>query len=186
MEQFVILVVVAVVLAGRNLWLKFKKRTEERDASPTTGPVTSASGQSRGRTATEQDEKMRKFFEALGLPTDALPPPPVMPRQESPPLMPQTAALPRKPMPRRTAQPPPLTGSPTSIHVPLGSLAGPRAATPAEVYASTQIAAPTARPITQREFSPGAAIAFDLRSSPQILRRAVVINELLGKPLGLR
>jgi hypothetical protein len=196
MEQLIILALVVVFYVGKNL-LKKAMNAGKEDEAPTPGPSRQttqapARGGTGERKMGEQEEKMRKFFEALGLPTNALPPAPVTPKSHPPPLAHPAAPPPlaRKPRPERkpptpAVRPSYMPDAPSSVSV-VGNLAGPQMASPAQMYAATHISAPALRPVSQRDLSPGAAIALQLRTSRLSLQRAVVINELLGKPLGLR
>ncbi len=211
MEQLIILLLVVVFYIGKNLLKKAMGGDKgEEEAAPrpsqthqttqapvhqtTQAPVRqSTQAPQRGGTGErkvgEQEEKMRKFFEALGLPTDALPPAPVAPKAQPSRATPPPLA--KKPKVER--QPPPvpvrpsyMPDAPMSVTIQVGSLSGPQAQSPAEMYASTHISAPALRPVNQQDVSPAAAIAQDLRRSPLALRRAMIINELLGKPLAMR
>jgi hypothetical protein len=198
MEPFIVFAIVVVFLVGKNLLKKAMGAGKEGDTdtertptSQTAQPPARPSGSGQ-RQMSEQEEKMRKFFEALGLPTNALPPAPVLPKspppaatKATPPPLAKQAKPQRKPAPA-AARPSYMPDAPESVHVRVGSLAGPQAASPAEMYASTHISAPALRPVSQRDLSPGAAIALELRTSRLSLQRYVVVNELLGKPLGLR
>ena len=59
---------------------------------------------------TSDTERIRKFLEALGQPTDSPPPPPVAPRTNVParPLAPVTPPMPMVTYPRKLKQPPPV------------------------------------------------------------------------------
>jgi hypothetical protein len=198
MEQLIILALVVVFYVGKQLLKKAMSAGKDDDASTESTPMrqptqpSSSDGGSGRRQMSEQEEKMRKFFEALGLPTTSLPPAPVTPKSHPPPLAHPAAPPPlgKKPRPERkppmpAVRPSYMPDAPSSVSV-VGNLAGPQMASPAEMYASTHISAPALRPVSQRDVSPGAAIALQLRTSRLSLQRAVVINELLGKPLGLR
>jgi hypothetical protein len=194
MDQLIVLALVVVFYVGKTLLKKAMNSGKEEGApkpppmrQTTQAPTRSGTGQ---RKLGEQEEKMRKFFEALGLPTDSLPPAPVVSKAQPPPM----AAPPplagklgteRKPDPA-VVRPSFMPDAPTSVSVRVGSLAGPQAASPAQMYAATHISAPALRPVSQQDLSPAAAIALELRRTPHALRRAVVVNELLGKPLAMR
>ena len=194
MEQLIVIALVVVFYVGKNLLKKALSGTNEDSAEKPNGevrraeqpPVRTSSDQ---RQSSEQEEKMRKFFEALGLPTTSAPPapvkrkaPPPVPKKNSPPPFVKPASRP-EPLPVRPAYMP---AAAESISVGPGLLAPPSPDSPAVMYASTQISAPSLRPVSQRDASPAARIAQELVLSAHSLRRAVVINELLGKPLSMR
>jgi hypothetical protein len=196
MEQLIILALVVVFYVGKNLLKKAMGGDKEEDAAPppipthqtTQAPVRGGTGE---RKMGEQEEKMRKFFEALGLPTDSLPPAPVAPkppppRATPPPIIAKKPKVERRPPPLEPVRPSYMPDAPMSVTIQVGSLAGPQAQSPAEMYASTHISAPALRPVSQQDLSPAASIAQELRRSPLTLRRAMIVNELLGKPLAMR
>lgn len=193
MEQLIVIALVVIVFVAKNLIKRALGGTAENTEQPQSetrrvdqAPVRAGSGQ---RKTTEQEEKMRKFFEALGLPTDSLPPAPVaqkapspVPKAKTPPPIVKTARRAEAPPVRPAFMP----AAAESISVGPGHLAPPSPASPAEMYAHTHISAPSLRPVSQRDLSPAAQIALELVSSAHSLRRSVVVNELLGKPLSMR
>jgi hypothetical protein len=194
MDQFIVPLLVVIFYIGKVVLKKMSEKSGDEVAAPkpppmrqtTQAPVRGGTGE---RKMGEQEEKMRKFFEALGLPTDSLPPAPVVPKGQPPPMA-APPPLARKPRAERkpdpvVARPSFMPDAPSSVSV-VGSLAGPQMASPAQMYAATHISAPALRPVSQQDLSPAAAIALELRRTPLALRRAVVINELLGKPLAMR
>lgn len=203
MEQIIVLALVAAFFVVKNILAKrFGGAAAEPTAEPTPPPIirrTTSAPVRRSAQApvrTEQEEKMRKFFEALGLPTDSLPPAPFAPKAPPPaPTHRPTATPPPmqvKAKPKRASEPPPYTrpdfmpAAAESISVGAGPLAPASPASPAEMYASMAISAPSLRPESRRDRSPAAAIALELISSPRSAQRAIVLNELFSKPLALR
>src|SRR4029077_15476990 len=158
------------------------------------------------RASTESDqERIRKFLEALGQPPVSRPPPPALPRTDvpprplapvQPPLAPiwqLTRAERRKPditlgegpPPERTKPaeetfPPAITRVPAfEVHEEPPQVEPPPAIkTPVEAYAAAT------RPISKGEGFK-ADIATMLASKPS-LREAIILREILGSPRGLR
>ena len=161
------------------------------------------------RAAVESDEeRVRKFLEALGQPPSSKPPSPVAARTEIPqrPLAPVQPPTPYPPAPWKLTQgeqrkrrivltegPPPGTAKPAERMLPsamTGALASelheeslsvgrpPIIKTPVEAYAEAM------RPITKAgEQKPDIAM---LLASASGLREAIVLREILGPPHGLR
>jgi hypothetical protein len=161
------------------------------------------------RAPIESDEqRVRKFLEALGQPPASRPPPPVRPRADIPPR-PLAPVQPPAPYPRPpwklareeqtkrhviltespapvTAKPgekifrPPITGAfPSELHEESLLVERPSIIkTPSEAYVEA------ARPITKTE-EPKSDIAI-LLASASGLRGAIVLREILGPPRGLR
>lgn len=154
------------------------------------------------------EERIRKFLEALGQPPASRPPPPVMPRADIPPR-PLAPVQPPAPYPRPpwklareeqskrhvvltessapgTAKraekilPPPITGAfPSELHEKSLSVERPSIIkTPSDAYVEA------ARPITKTE-EPKSDIPI-LLASASGLRGAIVLREILGPPRGLR
>ena len=203
MEQ-VVFILIAGGIALLN-WLlkrggaKLKEMSEQAPPMQTQSP---AGGES-------EDERMRKFFEALGLPASTVQPPkllrPVQPsplsRTEVNPEIARRARQireaggqslqPRKK--QRTAQPPPFS-APSQRATP--AILRPGAAVselPGTDYVSDAAAAiastarGTERPATSGAIASGARDEFfaALRS-PVEIRRAIVLREILGLPRGLQ
>ena len=201
MESAIIFGLIAVFFVVKNIISK-RLGGGEPPASATPPPFarqTTSAPVRRSAAAparSEQEEKMRKFFEALGLPMDALPPAPVTP--VAPPPVPKKAATSRppptqaKPKFKRAPEPAPhvrpdfMPAPAESISVGTGRLGPAAPASPAEMYASMAISAPSLRPETRRDRSPAAAIALELITTPGSAQRAIVLNELFSKPLSLR
>ena len=192
------LVLTALVIVSVIVKWVMKKRAGSDAAEPgaesTPPPVVFRPRAAPARNPDE--EKMRKFFEALGLPTDSLPPAPVAPK--APPPVPKHGSSARpppiqsKPKFKRAPEPPPhvrpdfMPAAAESISVGAGPLAPASPVSPAEMYASMSISAPSLRPESRRDRSPAAAIALELITSPGSARRAIVLNELFSKPLSMR
>jgi len=152
------------------------------------------------RASTESDqERIRKFLEALGQPPVSRPPPPALPRTDipprplapvHPPLAPiwqLTRAERRKPgPPPERPKPAEKTFAPATTPVPAFEVheeppqvePPPAIKTPVEAYAAAT------RPISKGEgFKADIATMLASKSS---LREAIILREILGSPRGLR
>jgi len=155
-------------------------------------PVRRPSGPERGG-----DDELRKFLEALGLPTDAAPPAPA-----KPPPPPVAVPPPPIPTPRPVTRPPrPAASAPVSQRRPR-AVPTPRVVQPARLTFAQEAAAPGAafptavvrsRESTEayriggpKPASPSRDRLAALLSSPENLRNAVLLREVLGEPVALR
>jgi len=209
LDSLLFILLIAIAVLFRLLASKAgeaKKRQEDSDRSSTTSP---SAAEPIGRAPVESDEeRIRRFLEALGQPTGSRPPPPVVPRTDIPPrplapVQPPTASLAppwkltreerRKRIVILEESPglgkvggaeeiatPQITIPPT-FEVHEGRLPAELPSiikTPVEVYAAT------ARPVIRAGES-GAGIATML-TSVSGLRDAIILREILGLPRGLQ
>ena len=136
------------------------------------------------RRETEED-RIRKFLEALGQPTTSRPPPPVLqrPTYQKPIVLPRTE---QKPIARTTFSPlPPLTTRPPDLPIETQSPYQP-SPPPSEPVAETEVKAPlepTAPPISKTESR--IDIATLLRTTSG-LRQAILLREIFGPPRSLQ
>jgi hypothetical protein len=140
---------------------------------------TSAPQVTRDREETEED-RIRKFLEALGQPTTSKPPPPVAPRPTyQKPIVVRHVPPPMKsPLPPLTTRPPDL---PPEAQLPTQPTPPSEPVTEAEVRAAFE---PTTPPISkQPEGKTG--IATLLRSTSG-LRQAILLREIFGPPRSLQ
>ena len=149
-----------------------------------------------------EEERVRRFLEALGVPPGTQPPPPIRTRTATP--RPVATSAPRTPSPkirRSWAQPlPPVVTTPQGMPLPpLATAPQPepvfvvqtRAASatvvppplPAEVSARP-FAAPVARKAAPPRTPPRTSLRATLRSRERI-RQAIILREVLGPPRGL-
>ena len=215
-------------------------RSRENAAQPPVDPFPGSGSPSAPPPATAsprtgdtlETEKMRKFFEALGLPATDIPPAPLAPKAAAPPP-PRPAAPPPLPQPprARAAAPAPASrreatdgwdnlGQPTRTsrealggnldpglrevdpHFDRGAMAGAvRAAADQSRADFAAIAGDITRagnvvpagrgPVATGHVAPtaslsAAALARQLVTHPDALRRAIILQEVLGPPLALR
>ena len=179
-----------LVLAGIAMVFKWLNR-ERTDPTETPPPRTPAVPVSRAP-AQSEEEKIRRFMEALGAPPGSQPPPPVRPRQITPrPAVKRTTPSARKPpaKPKRSwtqPLPPLVTTPPEEVLLPQVVVAPETAAPevvlvePPRAVVRPQTAAPPLPAATARRSSLG-----ELLRSPGSARQAMILREVLGAPRGL-
>ena len=203
-DNLIFLLLLAVALLFQLLARAVgKKNTDE--AEPTSKPAPRMQKPIGRAPAQSDEERIRKFLEALGQPATSRPPPPVVPRTDIPPrpVAPVQPPLPqawkiirkgrRKPDVIRRETPPPesarrvekifppaIPGAP-AFEVHEGSLPveqPPIIKTPVEAYAAAT------RPIAK-----GAELKTDiatLLASKSGLRDAIILREIFGRPRSLQ
>jgi hypothetical protein len=196
---FILLVVVAMLFR----WLtsvasKANKNSNDTDQSATPPPIPRAPAQS-------DEERIRKFLEALGQPAGSSPPPPVAPRQMDAERAAQESRL-RVEQAKRAAEQkkkifvpkpglPPLTTFP--LPIPVESQSGPAviateklpriSSTVAEatIFEVHEARDPESRPAVRAASSANANIMAWLKS-PAGLRNAIILREVFGPPRSLQ
>jgi len=169
---FILLIAMAALL--RLLATKAgeaKKRPQKADQGRT---ITPKIGESIRRARVESDqERIRKFLEALGQPTPAKPPPPIVPRTDIP------------PRPVAPVRPPPIpiardvfTRRKRQIVEPTEYLA------PAPTFEHHET--PPAHELPASNKSPVEPYAIDTESKTKVARAGTDIATLLRSPAGLR
>ena len=147
------------------------------------------------RSATESDqERIRRFLEALGQPTTSTPPAPIAPRPtyQKPIVLPHVGPF-QSPLPPLTTRPPDL---PTELAPPLPRQVSPVKSPPASVPAAvppvfevhTSVAT-AADPTPVRSTLEPAESPVDLVSllgSASALRNAIILREIFGPPRSLQ
>src|SRR3954463_8221151 len=114
MENIFFLVLVAMVGLLRLIMHAAEKKRNSDATKQSAAPATNAPP-SRAPSQTEE-ERIRKFFEALGVPTSAAPPPKVQPRQISPKTpRAKRPILPVDPFPQPRTLLPPLVPTPPLV-----------------------------------------------------------------------
>jgi hypothetical protein len=215
MENIFFLIVVAAIGLIRLLTYvaeqKKNKETARRNAAaPTTDPVNPAP---RGAPQSEE-ERVRKFFEALGVPTTAEPPPRVKPQQVRPASAPKRKILPVDPFPKprgRVVEPRPIAPLPSPEPPPLPSAIPPLPTLETTVFASVQQAQPEPsrsefgvrdldEDVPEEAFSHGGVriagaknslmpndFSFpDRLATGQGLRDAIILREIFGPPRSMQ
>ena len=143
-----------------------------------------------------EEERVRRFLEALGMPAGTQPPPPVRQRRVVTPSVPQTPPAQKPKAKRSWAQPlPPLVTMPEDLHPPPLPTAAPPLPTMVhvepplpEIEDSSPPPAPV-MPALRRPAPHSPAPAMSLGAmlrSPASVRRAIVLREVLGPPRGLQ
>ena len=197
LDNFLFLLFVAIWIFFQVLTRAATKgRRTGGDANKRPPPTPQISRSVRQQQEQTDQERMRKFFEALGQPTTSTPPAPVRPRPTvfprpmksplpplttRPPDLPREIRLPGQIPPTREAR----TFQPTAADVPFelhGRVApieaNPVLKTPAEAYsmATRPVPSPASQP-TQKSLD----LAAMLRSSSG-LRNAIILREIFGPP----
>lgn len=210
MEQLFILLVLAALALGK--WFITRNETDG-EVPPESGErrdQTDATRRTRPGETLSEEERMRRFMEALGIPTTSEPPPKVTRRTEEPPkpLAPVrpppvlTPQIPRrqkteaqKQPPRRPtapAQPPP---SPVPPPIPLAPLSPPPLSVPETVRVEEPAPLPAYPTLTDKPYEipvrpvSGTRQSADLRAllrRTDSVRQALVLREVLGPPRGLQ
>lgn len=182
-HPWILLIIAAVSLVR---WLIQKSKTEGQDAE--TPPASSPNQPiTRGSETKTEEERIRRFLEALGQPAGSSPPPKVTPRQRRPdpnifsPLPPLTTAPPPLPRAPRAAprMPPPLPPVFTPAPFPAASEAD------FEVRELTRQA--SSEPVPDVRRAAGSQLATRLKlGTPEDLRTAIVLREIFGPPRSLQ
>jgi hypothetical protein len=189
------IVLIIVVAAALLRWLSQRSQTS-KEGDPERPEVPGQAMPRGGETQTEE-ERIRRFLEALGQPTTSTPPPRVIPRPAAPKVTrPHLPPL-TSPLPPLTTVPPPLpSAASTTVPPPPPPAAPPlpiqRVFTPAPVQeAGFEVRDLTAQ--TSNDLVPGSrgstaeqqSLWAKLRS-PQGLRDAIVLREIFGPPRSLQ
>src|SRR6266480_3627540 len=169
---FILLIAMAALL--RLLATKAgnaKKGPQKVDQGPT---ITPKIGESIRRARVESDEeRIRKFLEALGQPTTTKPPPPIVPRTDIP------------PRPVAPVQPPPIPTARNVLTRRKKQVVEPTkfpAAAPTFEHHET----PSARELPASIKSPVEPYAIDTESKTKVGRIGIDVARLLRSPTGLR
>ena len=166
---------------------KAEKETHEAESAP---PNDQAHAAPLRPAPESEEERVRRFLEALGMPAGTQPPPPVRQRRVVTPTLPPTPPAQKPKVKRSWAQPlPPLVTTPDelpSAPPPLPAVTS--VAPPPELEEPlTPLPAfvPAIRRAAQSPPVPVASLGAMLRS-PASVRRAIVLREVLGPPRGLQ
>ncbi len=188
--------VIFLVLAG--VALLFKLIGAARDSQNTNPAAPTAPNEEARATppprapAESEQEKVRRFLEALGVPEGSAPPAPVRPRPAAPRRVITPAKQPEQlPKAKQTwAQPlPPLVSTPEEVTdlPPLLNVPEPEPLAP-----SVDLPALVVLPPSRRSPSPPQPVALkplslgEMLRTPGSARQAVILREVLGPPRGLQ
>jgi hypothetical protein len=177
-------ILIILVAAALLRWLSQKSDTGKQDSE---GPTAPGQPIPRGGETQTEEERIRRFLEALGQPAGSTPPPKVAPRRETKPRMFPT-------LPPLTTAPPPLPTSPAhAVQAPPPLPIQRRVFTPAAVqeagFEVRDIGAPTPRNLPvdgRRTATEQQDLLFRLASSREGLRAAIVLREIFGPPRSLQ
>ena len=169
------------MVAALLRWLSQKSDAGKQDPERPTVPNQPIP---RGGETQTEEERIRRFLEALGQPAGSMPPPKVAPKRETKPHMFPT-------LPPLTTTPPPLPTSPAPAVVAPPSLPIQRRVfTPARVQEASfevrDLAAQIPGDLVQERRAAGQqGLLLKLRST-QDLRSAIVLREIFGPPRSLQ
>jgi hypothetical protein len=191
-ENLLFILLIGIAVLFRVLASKIgeaKKRSEHPDQGPTTSPP--PVGPIRRAAVESDEERIRRFLEALGQPTGTRPPPPVTPRTDIPPrplapVQPPPGPIPsvRNVLTRRkrqiveTAKPPPLPIFEPRESPPARAELPPPIEPPLEAYA-----------IDAESKTKAARAGMDIAAllySPTGQRNAIILREIFGRPRSLQ
>jgi len=173
------IILIIVMAAALLRWLS--QRSEAAKPDPERPTVPDQPIPRGGETQTEE-ERIRRFLDALGQPPGSKPPPKVAPKREIRPRVFPT-------LPPLTTTPPPLPASPTSEVQAPPPLPIRRVFTPAPVQEASfevrDLSAQTSSPEARGPSAEQQSFLFKLRSN-QDLRNAIVLREIFGPPRSLQ
>ena len=184
-DTLIFLVLAALVLIFR--WLTSQGGKDEGKAET---PPNEQLPRSRPPAETEE-ERVRRFLEALGVPPGTQPPPPVRPRRD---VTPKPPPVPKPRVRRSWAQPlPPLVTTPKEIPtLPLPEPVVMESKPAAEIGfpPATLEVVSSPRPSRQSQMvAPQRLPTTSLRAllrSPNTIRQAIILREIIGPPSGLK
>jgi hypothetical protein len=194
LDNLLFLLLIAVALLFQFL-AKAAGKAGKDQTRRTSTPGTSAP---TPRAPTESDEeRVRKFLEALGQPPTSRPPPPVLPRTNiparplapvQPPMAPLSQLRREKPPKRETIpseiSPQPVRGPAKVVPPTFEVREGPLPIAPPIIKAPGKTYEPVTSTIVKAK-EPGRDIATLLASTSR-LRDAIILREILGPPRGLQ
>jgi hypothetical protein len=196
LDNWLFILLIAIAMLFR--WLasaasKASKKSDETERGSTSTPPTA----SPDRTVESDEERIRKFLEALGQPAGSQPPPPVSrkPTYQKPIVLPHVGPF-GSPLPPLTTRPPDLPEETTQSEPVVQPLRRRKTITPKvsegtfEVHEVAVSPAPAAAMKSLSEAKTAAApseanIATLLRSSSG-LRNAIILREVFGPPRSLQ
>jgi hypothetical protein len=175
-------ILIIVIAAALLRWLSQRSRAENQDSER---PAAPSEPIPRGSATQTEEERIRRFLEALGQPAGSTPPPKVAPKRATRP-----AVFPK--LPPLTTVPPPPPASPTLATPAPPPLPIRRIFTPAPVqeagFEVRDLGLQTASdlvPVARRTAAEQQGLSVRLRS-PQGLRDAIILREIFGPPRSLQ
>jgi hypothetical protein len=187
LDNLIFILLIAMAALFRLLASKSTKTSNKTELPRTNQPPPQVSSES-------DQERIRRFLEALGQPTSSTPPAPVAPRPtyQKPIVLPRARSI-GSPLPPLTTRPPDLPGempppSPrqvSPVKSPLASV--PVAAPPVfEVHTSVAAAADTTPVQPTPEPAESSVDLVNLLGSASALRNAIILREIFGPPRSLQ
>jgi hypothetical protein len=178
------IILVIVVAAALLRWLSQRSKPDEQDPER---PTASGEPIPRGGETQTEEERIRRFLEALGQPAGSAPPPKVAPKRKT---RPSEFVNPN--LPPLTTAPPPLPVSPTPAAPPPPPFPIQRVFTAAPVqeadFEVRDLGAQTSGdlvPAARSAVGEQRYLSVKLRS-PQGLRDAIILREIFGPPRSLQ
>lgn len=172
---------ILIVFIALVRWLMSKAKSQVQDGQSPMAPPPPAEPITRGGATPSEEERIRKFLEALGQPAGSAPPPTVIKR-------------PRAPMPRIFPNLPPLTTVPPPLpaeespHFAVPPPLPPQFPAPAQPDANYQVQEFARQSSSEPAPKPraSASLARIKLGTPQDLRSAIVLREIFGPPRSLQ
>jgi hypothetical protein len=177
------IILIIVVAAALLRWLSQRSKPDEQDPERPTAPGEPIP---RGGETQTEEERIRRFLEALGQPAGSPPPPKVTPKRQRP------SEFVNPNLPPLTTSPPPLPVPPTPAAPPPPPFPIQRVFTPAPVQEAgfevrdlgTQASSDL---VPESRWTAGEQQSFPLQlRSMQGLRSAIVLREIFGPPRSLQ
>lgn len=190
LDNLIFILLIAMAALFRLLMSKARDSTRKTPPRSTSLPRTN-----QPRSSTESDqERIRRFLEALGQPTSSTPPAPIAPRPtyQKPIVLPQVGPF-QSPLPPLTTRPPDLPiEMPPPLPRPVSPVKSPPASVTAvappvfEVHASVAAAGDTTPVQPTLEPAESPVDLLNLLGSPSMLRNAIILREIFGPPRSLQ
>jgi len=190
-DLIIFLVLAGIALVFRWLTSQAKEQSEDQTSPP---PNEQRSRSPIETDSSNEEERVRKFLEALGVPQGTTPPPPVKPRPVTPRrVTTPTPAQPARKVRRSLVQPlPPLVTTPPPAQASGLEAMAPFEAAPPPPLPAAEKAPVAGTPLVVRQRSSGGVVPLPanplatLLRSRDSVRQAVILRELLGPPRGLQ
>ena len=196
LDNWLLILLIAVAMLFR--WLasvasKASRKSDEPDEGPTSTPPTA----SPDRTVGSDEERIRKFLEALGQPAGSQAPPPVAhrPTYQKPVMLPHVGPF-GSPLPPLTTRPPDLPKETTPSEPVAQPLRRRKTITPKvseETFEVHEVAVSPAPAAAMKSLAkaktavaPSETNFATLLRSPSGLRNAVILREVFGPPRSLQ